>query len=119
MLLFFFQAEDGIRDGRVTGVQTCALPIYRADLRPHPGGDVVLPHVALGSVVRAAGVARCDVQDVVDRVDDALVGQEPGRLAGDALPARTAVDAAVDRVGLVRDAHVDALGQVAGGAGRL
>src|SRR6267154_6454005 len=23
----FFQAEDGIRDGRVTGVQTCALPI--------------------------------------------------------------------------------------------
>src|SRR5690348_18029899 len=24
---FFFQAEDGIRDGRVTGVQTCALPI--------------------------------------------------------------------------------------------
>src|SRR5438876_268740 len=27
-MLFFFQAEDGIRDGRVTGVQTCALPIY-------------------------------------------------------------------------------------------
>src|SRR5438876_4075603 len=25
---FFFQAEDGIRDGRVTGVQKCALPIY-------------------------------------------------------------------------------------------
>src|SRR6266581_7214793 len=29
-LLFFFQAEDGIRDGRVTGVQTCALPICAA-----------------------------------------------------------------------------------------
>src|SRR5579863_7439539 len=28
-LFFFFQAEDGIRDGRVTGVQTCALPITR------------------------------------------------------------------------------------------
>src|SRR5438309_11471734 len=27
-VLFFFQAEDGIRDGTVTGVQTCALPIY-------------------------------------------------------------------------------------------
>src|SRR6267154_4573505 len=27
---FFFQAEDGIRDGRVTGVQTCALPISEA-----------------------------------------------------------------------------------------
>src|SRR5207253_6395223 len=28
-LFFFFQAEDGIRDGHVTGVQTCALPICR------------------------------------------------------------------------------------------
>src|SRR6266702_5759497 len=27
---FFFQAEDGIRDGHVTGVQTCALPICKA-----------------------------------------------------------------------------------------
>src|SRR5256885_6292656 len=27
-MLFFFQAEDGIRDYKVTGVQTCALPIY-------------------------------------------------------------------------------------------
>src|SRR5207253_4547971 len=27
--VFFFQAEDGIRDGHVTGVQTCALPIFR------------------------------------------------------------------------------------------
>ena len=26
---FFFQAEDGIRGSPVTGVQTCALPIYR------------------------------------------------------------------------------------------
>src|SRR5690606_40967501 len=26
---FFFQAEDGIRDFHVTGVQTCALPIWR------------------------------------------------------------------------------------------
>ena len=31
---FFFQAEDGIRDADVTGVQTCALPIYLFDLRP-------------------------------------------------------------------------------------
>src|SRR5687767_4708730 len=30
---FFFQAEDGIRDKLVTGVQTCALPIYAH----HPG----------------------------------------------------------------------------------
>src|SRR5690625_5626808 len=26
---FFFHEEDGIRDGHVTGVQTCALPIYK------------------------------------------------------------------------------------------
>src|SRR5260370_42343824 len=28
---FFFQAEDGIRDSSVTGVQTCALPIFNND----------------------------------------------------------------------------------------
>src|SRR5579884_2324186 len=32
--LFFFQAEDGIRYGHVTGVQTCALPISEKDRRP-------------------------------------------------------------------------------------
>src|SRR5690554_7083805 len=33
---FFFQPEDGIRDADVTGVQTCALPIYlpAADIQP-------------------------------------------------------------------------------------
>src|SRR2546430_6380348 len=30
-LVFFFQAEDGIRDLTVTGVQTCALPISKAN----------------------------------------------------------------------------------------
>src|SRR2546430_9540426 len=30
LFFFFFQAEDGIRDLTVTGVQTCALPIYKA-----------------------------------------------------------------------------------------
>src|SRR5256885_12375432 len=33
---FFFQAEDGIRDYKVTGVQTCALPISRAQATPGP-----------------------------------------------------------------------------------
>src|SRR5256886_5509947 len=31
-LIFFFQAEDGIRDLTVTGVQTCALPIWSPNL---------------------------------------------------------------------------------------
>src|SRR5437870_8934938 len=33
----FFQAEDGIRFGHVTGVQTCALPILGANGAPNPG----------------------------------------------------------------------------------
>src|SRR5690625_2079097 len=44
MYYFFFQAEDGIRDGHVTGVQTCALPIsvrllQHALTHPDGGGD--------------------------------------------------------------------------------
>src|SRR5437762_9088919 len=39
---FFFQAEDGIRDTSVTGVQTCALPIWR---RRH--GDRMVASVAV------------------------------------------------------------------------
>src|SRR5205807_3152149 len=33
---FFFQAEDGIRDYKVTGVQTCALPIWATRSWPRP-----------------------------------------------------------------------------------
>src|SRR5205807_7950207 len=33
---FFFQAEDGIRDYKVTGVQTCALPIWQIADAKHP-----------------------------------------------------------------------------------
>src|SRR2546429_6312917 len=38
MMLFFFQAEDGIRDVAVTGVQTCALPIWGDEVIDEPGG---------------------------------------------------------------------------------
>src|SRR5699024_12028790 len=34
LLFFFFQAEDGIRDRNVTGVQTCALPIWCRQIYP-------------------------------------------------------------------------------------
>src|SRR5207253_3544137 len=43
---FFFQAEDGIRDGHVTGVQTCALPISQAWV------DLLKSYVVLDQVVR-------------------------------------------------------------------
>src|SRR2546430_5157318 len=36
LLFFFFQAEDGIRDLTVTGVQTCALPILHWYWLDHP-----------------------------------------------------------------------------------
>src|SRR5215204_7103222 len=36
IFFFFFQAEDGIRDHCVTGVQTCALPISSNDSTTHP-----------------------------------------------------------------------------------
>src|SRR5258708_13731870 len=58
IILFFFQAEEGIRDDLVTGVQTCALPIYqrhapqeeRLDLRPveHHRDAPLEEHVADG-----------------------------------------------------------------------
>src|SRR2546425_8751062 len=35
VLFFFFQAEDGIRDKLVTGVQTCALPIWKPPRARH------------------------------------------------------------------------------------
>src|SRR5437879_13334554 len=39
--LFFFQAEDGIRDTSVTGVQTCALPIFHT--RQHGYAEISPP----------------------------------------------------------------------------
>src|SRR5256885_9234081 len=45
MVFFFFQAEDGIRDYKVTGVQTCALPIWRLRLKQE-NRDKVLVFVA-------------------------------------------------------------------------
>src|SRR2546422_8250558 len=41
---FFFQAEDGIRDVAVTGVQTCALPISRASPHATPTGRSSITH---------------------------------------------------------------------------
>src|SRR2546422_2855801 len=38
---FFFQAEDGIRDVAVTGVQTCALPIFNVLVYDHDEGQLV------------------------------------------------------------------------------
>src|SRR5947209_13208677 len=42
LFFFFFQAEDGIRDIGVTGVQTCALPIYLPARAPKAATCVAL-----------------------------------------------------------------------------
>src|SRR2546430_3326315 len=46
---FFFQAEDGIRDLTVTGVQTCALPISRVGFY---GLDLYSLHASIDAVLR-------------------------------------------------------------------
>src|SRR5438874_13811197 len=43
--IFFFQAEDGIRDLYVTGVQTCALPIYLFRVRHGSGFSFFLKSI--------------------------------------------------------------------------
>src|SRR5438094_10592324 len=64
---FFFQAEDGIRDRTVTGVQTCALPISRGEVADTPaqareiaqrlGGTVVVKaQVHAGGRGKAGGI---------------------------------------------------------------
>src|SRR6266498_1525337 len=45
MASFFFQAEDGIRDADVTGVQTCALPICSGVFRNGEGAYLVVSEI--------------------------------------------------------------------------
>src|SRR3712207_7904968 len=89
MLFFFFQAEDGIRDIGVTGVQTCALPIWstsrscgrtwrRADderrRAPRPGaGAGLVPGLGVPHAVPALLGAGDRVQD---RSEERRVGKE-------------------------------------------
>src|SRR6266478_8264311 len=65
---FFFQAEDGIRDLTVTGVQTCALPICieqqltgQSVLIPQ-GGDVLFLNGQLDTARNSTGHCSCEAQ---------------------------------------------------------
>src|SRR5690554_226283 len=55
---FFFQAEDGIRDADVTGVQTCALPIFRQYIADQENPN---PEVRSRRPLRAAQVVVSEV----------------------------------------------------------
>src|SRR5207253_4808725 len=67
--VFFFQAEDGIRDGHVTGVQTCALPIFARWL------DVEL--AALDGWAESGAIPSEDV----DRIRERATPPTPERVA--------------------------------------
>src|SRR5206468_6282516 len=54
---FFFQAEDGIRDLIVTGVQTCALPIFCGPGCADRSSCEHLPDATAGSCPAPAGLA--------------------------------------------------------------
>src|SRR5207247_8102047 len=76
-LCFFFQAEDGIRDPLVTGVQTCALPIYLqlqrivcAELDRGGGGEV-------GAIAEAEDERLADSAAII-QVDSAAAGGNGG-----------------------------------------
>src|SRR5690625_5691830 len=58
-LSFFFQAEDGIRDGHVTGVQTCALPISSVFICVHQWLQSVVPMVSICVYPCSSVVAIC------------------------------------------------------------
>src|SRR4051794_18233224 len=89
-LFFFFQAEDGIRDGRVTGVQTCALPISaagrvrargvrRGEHRAPALVDAVGEEVAQAAVLAGGDAPRAALADVVvlaDRPADRVGGED-------------------------------------------
>src|SRR5258708_3631676 len=60
-VFFFFQAEDGIRDDLVTGVQTCALPIYNSPLpdRNTDAGCNTAPFPCHGAAPAAGSPGGC------------------------------------------------------------
>src|SRR5947208_16914639 len=68
-LSFFFQAEDGIRDDLVTGVQTCALPISPRHCAIAPAGRLRNRTVAWRIAAVTAGMATA-------RSEERRVGKE-------------------------------------------
>src|SRR5438309_10774511 len=74
VLFFFFQAEDGIRDGTVTGVQTCALPISSARFIA-PARRISSPSPMSRSMSPRASSCRSSVRRAA-RSEERRVGKE-------------------------------------------
>src|SRR5258708_8750568 len=88
LMFFFFQAEDGIRDDLVTGVQTCALPIFEGRISGvgktiriksiHVHYDLAVPLEAREATERALEVhpQGCPAHQSVKRSEERRVGKE-------------------------------------------
>src|SRR5207244_6828164 len=85
LLFFFFQAEDGIRDDLVTGVQTCALPICSvSDHVPYAGSSAYAAskyglrgmHEVLRTELARTGVRTTLVSPGPVRSEERRVGKE-------------------------------------------
>src|SRR5205807_3456564 len=68
---FFFQAEDGIRDYKVTGVQTCALPI--SDGHSDRIAMTIRPIGTFGSFIILAGFGAAGYATGNEHAQDVLV----------------------------------------------
>src|SRR5699024_11470624 len=87
--IFFFQAEDGIRDRNVTGVQTCALPIFapKGLCAGLPLGatvlgekvESVLGYGDNGSTFGGNPICCAGAISTLSRMDEALLAGEIGR----------------------------------------
>src|SRR2546430_11998650 len=75
MVFFFFQAEDGIRDLTVTGVQTCALPIFCGGSGTAAGGGTC-------SKCKGAGWIELFGAGMVDPAVYGFVKYDPQKVTG-------------------------------------
>src|SRR2546425_4019456 len=69
VFFFFFQAEDGIRDKLVTGVQTCALPIFASSTVPGSSGQ---PGTVEDANRHPEVLARKSVGQIADHFGDVI-----------------------------------------------
>src|SRR5688500_19514033 len=75
LLFFFFQAEDGIRDYKVTGVQTCALPISALCMMPRTA-EVMVRAPALRTPRMVMQRCSASITTITPRSEERRVGKE-------------------------------------------
>src|SRR5699024_12150029 len=79
LLYFFFQAEDGIRDRNVTGVQTCALPIFMENILIGP--KICKANIEESKKTALKMLEEVKLNDVAHRYPDSLSGGMRQRVA--------------------------------------